>query len=286
MAGNGTIKYNVDFSVNKNGLNQLKSELQSIKTIAQQALNSPSANNIFENGKQDAKELLDSVSQLEGALTRAFNTNLGTLNVSKFNQELKNLNLSKIQADFAKAGAAGQNAFRNMTTQVLTTNMQLKQTHSLIDNMATTMANTVKWGIASSIMNGFTRSVQNAYGYVKKLDTSLNNIMLVTDKSAENMKDFAKQANKAAKELGASTTAYTDAALIYYQQGLGDKEVAARAETTLKAANVTGQSGEEVSEQLTAVWNGYKVTAEETEVYVDKFAKVAASTASDLDELS
>ena len=286
MAGNGTIKYNVDFSVNKNGLNQLKSELQSIKTIAQQALNSPSANNIFENGKQDAKELLDSVSQLEGALTRAFNTNLGTLNVSKFNQELKNLNLSKIQADFAKAGAAGQNAFRNMTTQVLTTNMQLKQTHSLIDSMAETMGNTIKWGIASSIMNGFTRSVQNAYGYVKKLDTSLNNIMLVTDKSAENMKDFAKQANKAAKELGASTTAYTDAALIYYQQGLGDKEVAARAETTLKAANVTGQSGEEVSEQLTAVWNGYKVTAEETEVYVDKLAKVAASTASDLEELS
>ena len=37
MAGSGTIKYNVDFSVNKNGLNQLKSELQSDKTIAQQA---------------------------------------------------------------------------------------------------------------------------------------------------------------------------------------------------------------------------------------------------------
>ena len=60
----------------------------------------------------------------------------------------------------------------------------------------------------------------------------------------------------------------------------------ARAEVTLKAANVTGQSGAEVSEQLTAVWNGYKVTAEEAELYIDKLAAVAATTASDLEELS
>ena len=282
---NNTIQYNVDFSVNKNGLNQLKTELQSVKTIAQQALSGVNTNSL-NLADQELRDIINSATHLEGALNRAFNTNLGTLNVSKFNQELQKLNLNKIQSDFAKIGATGQNAFRNMTTQVLTTNMQLKQTYSLVDSMAQTMGNTIKWGIASSIMNTFVRSVQNAYGYVKKLDTSLNNIMLVTDKSADNMKEFAKQANIAAKELGASTTAYTDAALIYYQQGLGDKEVAARAETTLKAANVTGQTGEEVSEQLTAVWNGYKVSAEETEIYVDKLAKVASTTASNLEELS
>jgi DNA-binding transcriptional regulator LsrR (DeoR family) len=54
------------------------------------------------------------------------------------------------------------------------------------------------------------------------------------------MAQFARQANKAAKELGKSTKDYTNASLIYYQQGLSDKEVAARTATTLKAANVTG----------------------------------------------
>jgi TP901 family phage tail tape measure protein len=34
------------------------------------------------------------------------------------------------------------------------------------------------------------------------------------------------------------------------------------------------------------VWNGYKVSAAETEEYVDKLAAVAASTAADLEELS
>jgi TP901 family phage tail tape measure protein len=100
------------------------------------------------------------------------------------------------------------------------------------------------------------------------------------------MERFAVQANKAAKELGASTKSYTDAALIYYQQGLSDEEVAARSDVTIKAANVTGQSAQTVSEQLTAVWNGYKVSAAESEQYIDKLAAVAASTAADLEELS
>ena len=76
------------------------------------------------------------------------------------------------------------------------------------------------------------------------------------------MANFAVQANEAAKSLGRTTTDYTKAALIYAQQGLDDEEIAARTAVTLKTANVTGQSTSEVSEQLTAVWNGYKVSAE------------------------
>ena len=130
------------------------------------------------------------------------------------------------------------------------------------------------------------QSVQQAWGYVKNLDTSLNDIRIVTNKSAEQMANFAVQANQAAQTLGRTTTDYTKAALIYAQQGLSDEEIAERTAVTLKTANVTGQSTAEVSEQLTAVWNGYKVSAEQAEVYIDRLAAVAATTASDLQELS
>ena len=122
--------------------------------------------------------------------------------------------------------------------------------------------------ITSSAINNLTGSIQQAYGYVKNLDSSLNDIRIVTGKSADEMERFAKTANNAAKNLGASTLDYTEAALIYYQQGLSDQEVEARTNITLKTANVTGQTGSEVSEQLTAVWNGYKVSAEEAEKYI------------------
>jgi hypothetical protein len=41
--------------------------------------------------------------------------------------------------------------------------------------------------------------------------------MIVTDKSSASMAQFAKEANKAAKTLGTTTTDYTNAALIFYQ---------------------------------------------------------------------
>lgn len=54
-----------------------------------------------------------------------------------------------------------------MTTQILTTNMQLKQTHSFLENMATTLSNTIKWNIASGAMNALTNNVQQAVNYVE-----------------------------------------------------------------------------------------------------------------------
>ena len=58
---------------------------------------------------------------------------------------------------------------------------------------------------------------------------------------------IAVKANNAAQALGKTTTDYTNAALIYAQQGLNDKEIEARTDITMKAANVTGQSTEAVS---------------------------------------
>jgi len=152
--------------------------------------------------------------------------------------------------------------------------------------MAVTFKNTVRYGISSSIFNNFTNSIQKAYDFTKNLDTSLNDIRIVSNKSAEEMERLAISANKAAQSLGRTTLDYTKAATIYYQQGLSNDEVEKRTELTLKAANVTGQNAQEVSEQLTAVWNGYQVTGKALEDYVDKLAAVAASTAADLEELS
>jgi len=104
----------------------------------------------------------------------------------------------------------------------------VKQTHNTLDKMYTTLTNSIKWGLSSTIINGFSNTIQQAWGYTKSLDTSLNDIRIVTGKSADEMTRFAEKANSVAQELGKSTTDYTKAALIYAQQGLNDKEVEAR----------------------------------------------------------
>ena len=287
MADSRRITYSVGFNVDKSGLTQVEKAMDAIRDLTAQDISLINNKGLSESRK-DLLEIRKQASLVEEAFQKAFNYKLNTVNINSFNRELakSGTNLNTVYKNFKQAGVAGENAFRTLSAQTLKNNFQLKETSSLLNEIGTTFKNTIKWNIASSAINNLTGSIQQAYGYVKNLDSSLNDIRIVTGASADAMDVFAQKANKAAGELKKSTTDYTNAALIYYQQGLGDEEVAARTEVTLKAANVTGQDTAEVSEQLTAIWNGYKVEAAEAELYIDKVAAVAATTASDLEELA
>ena len=286
MPNGGNITYGVKFDVDKQQLSQLKSELANLQKLTTQDIMKQNPNLGLEEAKQQLKLIKQEAGQVQTAIASAFNPKLGSLNISKLQTELKNLNIGQIYKDFQKAGAAGIQAFNQIPSAVMKTNLQLRESHSLLDRIGSTMTNSIKWGITSRVVNSLANSLQGAWNYTKALDTSLNDIRIVTGKSAEEMEKFAIQANKAAQGLGASTRDYTNAALIYYQQGLDDAESQRRAEITVKTANVTGQTGREASEQLTAIWNGYKVNAEEAELYIDKVAAVAAGTAADLEEMA
>lgn len=216
------IKYQVGFDVDKSGLNKLKASLQQLQKLSVGDLMK-----INETDISTAKSMLNSIrsdaGKVEEALQKAFNPKLNTVNLQKFKSQLKGLNVNQIYDSFSRAGAAGEAAFRNLSTSLLSTNVQLKESHKLLDNIATTLTNTVKWNIASGAVNAMTRSIEQAWGYVKNLDTSLNDIRIVTGKSADEMANFAVQANNAAQTLGRTTTDYTKAALIYAQQGIGNK---------------------------------------------------------------
>lgn len=278
-------KYVISFDVNTSQLTKAFDKIRDLSTADLKKI-SPQIDDKQLNA--ELHKIRATVNTLESAFTKAFNPKLNTVNIKTFKNELagSNTNLQQVYNTLKQTGEVGENAFRQLSTKMLDTNIKLKETSGLFKEIGTTLKNSIKWNIASSTINTFTGKVQEAYGYVKNLDSSLNDIRIVTGKSADEMDKFAEKANRAAKELGKSTTDYTKASLIYYQQGLSDEESAARTDVTLKAANVTQQSAQEVSEQLTAVWNGYKVSAEEAELYVDKLAAVAAGTASDLEELS
>lgn len=286
MANGGRIDFTVGFNADTKGLQPAINQLEKLEKISLKEFGELNPTLSDKQLKSEYAKVKQTIKDIKNAYNDAFNPALGIKNIQKLNQSLNAIGINKIKKELSELGTQGTQAFRSLASDSLTTNLRLKDTQTILDKLGDTLINTVKWSISSSAINGFTNSIQQAWGYAKHLDSSLNDIQIVTGKSADEMTRFAEQANKAAKKLGSSTTDYTEAALIYYQQGLSDEETAARAETTIKAANVTGQSGEAVSEQLTAVWNGYKVSAEEAELYIDKLAAVAATTASDLEELS
>lgn len=287
MANN--IRFNIGFDVDKKGLEEIKNELKSIQSTTTEEylkinINQTDLNQVT----KDLAEINYAASTVQNALDKAFNAKLDTFNIQTFNNYLKDadLTLDEVYSFFSKLGPQGQSAFRKLSQQILTTNTQLDKTSTVLDDLFQTLSNTVKWNVASTAVNALAGQVSQAFGYVKNLDSSLNDIRIVTGQSAEQMDEFARKANDAAIALGQQTTEYTNSSLIYYQQGLGDEEAQERARLTLMAANVTGQDAQDVSEQLTAVWNGFKVNADEAEIYIDRLAVAAAATAADLEELS
>lgn len=282
------VRINVGYNVDKSGLSSLKSSLQSIQKMTSEAFLANNPGKQFENVSKELLRVKSVAATVEDALTKAFNPKLNTVNIQTFNSVLKKTDTSieEIYSAFQKAGSTGQIAFQKLVSTTLSANKEIQKTKTLLDKMSETLGNTIKWNIASAAINAISGKAQEAYGYVKNLDTSLNDIRIVTEKSAEDMDVFAEKANKAAKALGATTTDYTNAALTFYQQGLNDQEVQARANLTLKVANASGLNADDAAEYVTAVLNGYKVGSEEAEKAMDILARVGADTASSLDELS
>lgn len=284
MAKGGTIEYGVKFNVDKTSLNEINSYLNKIQKM--------SASDI-QGGTQDQRikqiqEIKKSASEVQVALQKAFNVNLNSTNLTTFNRELakSGLTITKIYNQFNTLKTSGSTAFKNLATELMTTNIQLKETDTLLDKMATTMGNTIKWGISSAIFNKMTNAISEAYNYTVKLDKSLNAIRVVSNASADDMQRFAKYANEAAKTMGATTLDYTEGALIYYQQGLDADEVKKRTDITLKMSNVLRTSTEDVSNYMTAIWNNFADGSETLEHYADVLVKLGANTASSSEEIA
>lgn len=183
-------------------------------------------------------------------------------------------------------GPDGEQAFVHVARAITKAELPLRRTNKLLDELWVTMKNTARWQLTSMALHGFMGAIQTAFGYSQDLNKSLNNIRIVSNKSADDMKQFAEQANKAAKALSTTTVDYTDASLIYYQQGLSDEEVIDRTNTTIKMANAVGESARIVSDQLTAVWNNFYDGSKSLEYYADVMTALGAATASSTDEIA
>ncbi len=236
----------------------------------------------------DLRNASQAALELSGHLNKAFNQQTGKFDLVTFNQSLSESGrtLESYANDLISIGPTGEQAFLKVATAITQAELPLRRTNKLFDQLWVTMKNTMRWQLTSSVLHGFVGVLEQAYNYSKDLNRSLNEIRIVSEKSADDMSKFAEQANKAAKALSTTTTDYTDASLIYYQQGLTDQEVLDRTETTIKMANVAGTTAETASQQLTAIWNNFYDGSQSLDHYADVMVKLGAATASSSDEIS
>lgn len=281
-----TVRVNLDFTATTS---QAEAALSRLNTN----LRNISSQTNLDTGGLRLQEQLNTASvaaiKLRENLQNAINVDTGRLDLSKFNHEMEKsgMSLKQYRDALVSLGPTGQAAFMDLSKAILASETPLKQTNVLVDKLWDSLKRTAGWQLSSTAIHRFIGTIQTAYNYAQDLNKSLNNIRIVTGYGSDRMAEFAKNANKAAKQLSATTLDYTNASLIYYQQGLDDKAVQERSDVTVKMANVTGTAAQTVSDQLTAVWENFMKDGEHTaEWYADVMTALGAATASSTDEIA
>ena len=275
------INVNINFKANTEAAKNNINSLQSLLTQITQTKNIGLDSSALGQAKVSAQEL-------QMHLENAVNVNTGKLDLGKFNASLKaaGSDLTTLSANLRNVGPVGQQAFIKLARAIASAQTPMLNVSNAIAEFGKTLVNTVKWQLASNLIHGVQGALQAAVSHAKDLNSALNDIRIVTGYSTDKMSEFVSQARESAKELNTTTTEYAKASLIFFQQGLTGDAVKERTDVVIKMSQVTHESAEQVSSELTAIWNNFDDGTHTLEWYADAITALGAATASSSKEIA
>lgn len=130
------------------------------------------------------------------------------------------------------------------------------------------------------------KALSEAVNTVKELDKYLTEQAMVTGKTREQTYALVGSYQELAAECGATTKEIAQVATEYMKQGKTIADSMTLTEAAVKAAKVARVSVGDSVNYLTTALNGFQMSAEQAMLVSDKFAAVAAASATDYDELA
>ena len=137
-----------------------------------------------------------------------------------------------------------------------------------------------------TVLSIFRRIYSTVTSTVKELDKALTDMAVVTSMSREDAYKLTGQFNELAAATGKTTTEIANMATKFYQQGKSTTQVLKLTEAAAKAATIAGIDGSKSIDLLTNALNGFQMSANQAMEVSDKFAALAASAATDYEELA
>lgn len=130
------------------------------------------------------------------------------------------------------------------------------------------------------------RALREAVDTVRELDKELTEQAMVTGLTREQTYKLVKSYQDLAQQTGATTKEIAGVATEYMKQGKSIQEAMTLTEAAVSAAKVARVSTADSVNYLTTALNGFQLSANDAMLVSDKFAAVAAASATDYDELA
>ena len=140
--------------------------------------------------------------------------------------------------------------------------------------------------IYNTIIRLTKRALSEAVRTVQELDKSLTEQAMVTGLTREQTYELLDSYRDLALQTGATTKEIAQVATEYMKQGKTIEDSLILTEAAVKAAKVARVSVGDSVNYLTTALNGFRLEAEDAMRVSDKFAAVAAASATDYDELA
>lgn len=216
----------------------------------------------LEKTKKESEKLLTTGDQ-ETAL--AMSTSQDKVN-QMVNTEIKNQQDKKEQ-DF-------------QTQELIELNKEQDKNNSLMGKALKTFS------LYAIVIRSLKRVLREVQQTVVQLDKSLTEQAMVTGLTRQQTYGLLKSYQELASQTGATTKEVASVATEYMKQGKSIQDALTLTQAAVSAAKIAGISTADSVNYLTTALNGFRLSAEDAMSVSDKFAAVAASSATDYNELA
>lgn len=291
-------RFTIDIGAQYTQVTQARTAVQSLTTDLQRVRAGQTDLNVNSTEVRLAEVYLQALNNAIQKVERE-GGDLGTVLAAEFQRLRVEANLTEQQIeelnrelerseDAARRASSGLNAL-SRSAKIATQN--IRATSSQMDRLKNNMQEGFGQTLAFGAIGAIGAAVTSAFSEVLKLDEAMTDVSIVSGKSREEMEAYRDAAGEAANNLGTTARDYLEASLIYEQQGGRAADYAQQlAKSTIIAANITGESMDQMSEYITAVMNGFDMLSthgEEAGTHIaDVLSNLGAVSGSGLDEMA
>lgn len=282
-------------SEEKSKLLQLLSNIQSAMKSQAQALDQEITKN-EENIKATRKKVAELEEDKKAKIENAKATQDLTEREAQFNEQVDanaaSITASRVQQE--KTSDALQEQLKNSNVAIKQNTVSLdinansaidnnKAQTGLIGNFRKAATQVFTYGSTLKIL----RTVYNrTINTVKAMDKALTDMTVVTSLSRKEAYELVGTFTSLAQETGKTTAEIANITTKFLQQGKSVSQAITLTEAAAKAATIAGISGEKSVDLLTNALNGFQLSASQAMDVSDKFAALAAASATDYEELA
>ena len=143
-----------------------------------------------------------------------------------------------------------------------------------------------QFSIFATIIRTLKSAASEAKKTIEELDKSMTDQAMVTGKTRKEVYNLLRQYQVLAKELGSTSKEVAGVATEYLRQGKTVSESLELTQAAISAAKVASISASDSINYLTTALNGFQLASDQAMKVSDKFAAIAATSATNYEELA